>query len=154
MLLRELEAFEACWLDLRDLYPTTRQDNTQIAQAMGQLVDRREKPDQVERALPDHLKILFRRLAIAYFQGYFLRPSRQTARPEVGSPLVSSQPTSRQTSDPHPDVIRQQEISDAVAQVKALAKQAQRRMEQARSGQPGTTTQDLDTLVIAFPDDW
>ncbi len=151
MLLRELEAFEACWLDLKDIYPTNRQDNTQIAQAMGQLVDRREKPDNVERALPKHLKILFRRLAIAYFQGYFLRPTRQAAPPLEGA---SSEPVLEPGPEPHPDVIRQQEISDAVAQVKALAKQAQRRLAQAYPGPVSHPMQDLDTLVIDLPEHW
>lgn len=93
MLLRELEAFEACWLDLKDQYPTSRQDNTLIAHAMGQIVDLVEKPDQVERSLPDHLKILFRRLAIAYFQGYIPRH----AHPAPMKPVPVAPPASTAT---------------------------------------------------------
>jgi len=57
MMLRELAGFEACWLDLKDIYPTTRQDNRLITHAMGQLVDGLEKPAQVEQAMPDRAKI-------------------------------------------------------------------------------------------------
>ena len=76
MMLREMQAFQACWIDLKDDYPTSREDNTLIAQAMGQLVDRYHKPEEIENSLPEYLQPLFRRLAVAYFQGYEPKNSR------------------------------------------------------------------------------
>lgn len=154
MLLRELEAFEACWLDLKDQYPTSRQDNTLIAHSMGQIVDLVEKPDQVEKSLPNHLKILFRRLAIAYFQGYIPRhahpTSIKTAAPPVSAATVVKAP---------PEHIQKQEISAAVEQVRMLASQAQVRLRQSKISRDcpmpeGCSIEDMDTLIVDFPEHW
>lgn len=175
MLLRELEAFEACWFDLKDIYPTTRQDNTLIAHSMGQIVDLVEKPDQVERSLPDHLKILFRRLAIAYFQGYIPHQAR-TPPPAVAAPLARPVATTAavktapktlpkpETTAPHQrqmtTATRQtQEISAAVEQVRILANQAQSRLRQAKVSRNGSVSvgcriEDMETLVVDFPEHW
>ncbi|MEB3289813.1 MAG: hypothetical protein VKI82_07850 [Leptolyngbya sp.] len=157
MLLRELEAFEACWLDLRDQYPTNRQDNTLIAHAMGQLVDLVEKPDQVELSLPDHLKILFRRLALAYFQGYIPHdPATSSAPPAPRH--TPHQPVATVLKAP-PEQRQKQEISVAVEQVRVLAKQAQARVQQSRSRRQipdpkGFRAEDMETLVVDFPEHW
>lgn len=155
MLLRELEAFEACWLDLKDQYPTSRQDNTLIAHAMGQIVDLVEKPDQVERSLPDHLKILFRRLAIAYFQGYIPRH----AHPAPMKPVPVAPPASTATVVKAPESIQKQEISAAVEQVRMLASQAQIRLRQSKISRDcpmpeGCSIEDMDTLIVDFPEHW
>lgn len=63
-----IQAFEARWRALTKDHPTTKNDNTAIAQAMAQLIDQYQSPQQVEAALPEHLKLLFRELAIAYFR--------------------------------------------------------------------------------------
>lgn len=146
MMLRELEAFEACWLDLKDIYPTSGQDNTLIAHAMGQLVDLLEKPAQIEHDLPNHLKTLFRRLALAYFQGY----TREAGETEAA--LITPSPV----SPPCPDGDRQrrQEISAAVDRVKALAQKTQTRMCTARGQVNHCAPSELETLVIEFPEHW
>lgn len=144
IMLREMNAFEACWLDLKDIYPTSQADNTLIAQAMGQLVDQYKKPAQVEQDLPDHLRILFRRLALAYFQGYVLRSKPVSVikpRPIVTAPSCPVTPERRQLA-----------ISDAVAQVRALAEKAQQRM--VASGQCQAEFCDMETLVVEFPENW
>ncbi|MGG6237203.1 hypothetical protein ACQ4N7_01075 [Nodosilinea sp. AN01ver1] len=146
MMLRELEAFEACWLDLKDIYPTSGQDNTLIAHAMGQLVDLLEKPAQVEHDLPDHLKTLFRRLALAYFQGY----SREAGEAEVT--VADCLPTAPPC--PVSDRQRRQEISAAVERVKALAQKTQSRMCTARGQATQCALSELETLVIEFPEHW
>lgn len=137
MMLRELPAFQACWLDLKDKYPTTREDNTLIAHALGQILEGYDRPGAVEAALPDHLKILFRRLALAYFQGYFPARAKQANSPSYSTPAESSCP----------------EIAAAVAQVRVLAQQARQRLKQSPSGQT-LAPSEMDTLVIEFPDHW
>ncbi|WP_035990899.1 hypothetical protein [Leptolyngbya sp. KIOST-1] len=146
MMLRELEAFEACWLDLKDIYPTSGPDNMLIAHAMGQLVDALEKPAQVESALPNHLKSLFRRLALAYFQGY----TRDRGETEIA--LAARLPIP--PPDPHGHDQRRQDISAAVEQVKALARQTQARMGKSRGRGSPCASSELDTLVIDFPEHW
>jgi hypothetical protein len=145
MMLRELDAFEACWLDLKDIYPTSSQDNRLITHAMGQLVDLIEKPAQVERDLPDHLKILFRRLALAYFQGYFPHAAQRRTTP-VAAP----------TPPPNPSGDRQQrqEISAAVSQVKALAQKTQARLRQRQNSSSPMSGSEMETLIIEFPEHW
>ena len=146
MMLRELDAFEACWLDLKDIYPTSGQDNRLITYAMGQLVDLIEKPTQVEQNLPDHLKILFRRLALAYFQGYFPGGGRPGAT--MTTPLLIDMPF------PSCDLRQRQEISAAVSQVKALAQRTQTRLRQTRGQGTHCSMSEMETLVIEFPDHW
>jgi len=132
-LLREIDAFEACWLDLKDTHPTTRADKTLIAQAMGQLVDRRyQSPAAVEAALPLHLRDLLRQLAVAYFQGYTPRP------PAEAPPL------------PVPPPCQKAAISDVVDQVRRLASQAQQRL--IASGRCAADRVDFETLVVDLPD--
>lgn len=168
MLLRELEAFEACWLDLKDTYPTSRQDNTLIAHAMGQIVDLVEKPDQVEQSLPEHLKILFRRLAIAYFQGYIPRHAHPLAQPvPLAKPAKTvTAPTAVQEVPPEvlpkrdlSPSLQKQEISAAVEQVRRLANQAQTRMQRSQVNRDcpvpaGCSIADMDTLIVDFPEHW
>ncbi len=146
MMLRELEAFEACWLDLKDIYPTSGPDNTLIAHAMGQLVDLLEKPAQVEHDLPNHLKTLFRQLALAYFQGY----SREAGEAEAARTDRFS--VSPPCSDS--DRQRRQDISAAVDRVKALAQKTQIRMCTARGQVTHCALSELETLVIEFPEYW
>ncbi|MGB3309979.1 MAG: hypothetical protein WBG32_12225 [Nodosilinea sp.] len=145
MMLRELEAFEACWLDLKDVYPTSGPDNMLITHAMGQLVDLFEKPAQVEQELPDHLKILFRRLALAYFQGYFPKQAQTNTDPAA---KVTAQPCARS------DRQRRQEISAAVDRVKALAQKSQARMCKTRGQVTQCAISELETLIIKFPEHW
>ena len=145
MMLRELEAFEACWLDLKDVYPTSGGDNMLIAHAMGQLVDLLEKPTQVEQGLPDHLKILFRRLALAYFQGYFPQQPQPQRLPVAEVLVPRAQPGDRQ---------RRQDISAAVDRVKALAQKSQARLCANRGQANQCALSELETLVIEFPEHW
>ncbi|QQE63847.1 hypothetical protein GFS31_05180 [Leptolyngbya sp. BL0902] len=166
MLLRELEAFEACWLDLKDQYPTSRDDNTLIAHAMGQIVDLVEKPDQVERNLPEHLKILFRRLAIAYFQGYIAHQAQPKPTQAVLKPLAMATPARVDTAvqtplEPiaQPDHQQKQDISAAVEQVRQLANQAQARLRKAKVSRDcpvpnGCSIEEMETLIVDFPDHW
>lgn len=145
MMLRELDAFEACWLDLKDVHPTSCTDNMLIAHAMGQLVDLLEKPAQVEQALPNHLKSLFRQLALAYFQGYFPGAARQGA---AMSTRVPAPPPPQGAGQ------RRQDISAAVSQVKALAHTTQARIRQGRGQAAQLTRSEMETLVIDFPEHW
>jgi hypothetical protein len=137
MMLRELAAFEACWLDLKDTYPTNRQDNTLIAHAMGQLVDGLAKPAQVEQTIPHHLKTLFRQLAMAYFQGY---------RPQMPSPTNLS-PGDRQDVEMDTHAV---DISAAVDRVRLLAQQSRSRLGTLCDTQ-GCSFAEMETLVIEFP---
>lgn len=146
MMLRELEAFEACWLDLKDVYPTSSQDNMLIAHSMGQLVDLTTRPDQVERDLPGHLKILFRRLALAYFQGYIPTRGKQV------SAALASLPTA--LPSPDGETRQRQDISTAVDQVKALAKKNQARLCKKRGQAASCALSDMETLIIEFPEHW
>lgn len=146
MMLRELDAFEACWLDLKDIYPTSGQDNRLITHAMGQLVDFIAKPTQVEQDLPDHLKILFRRLALAYFQGYVSNPGRQGSARAARLPLTPPPTDGGQR--------QRQEISAAVSQVKALAQQSQARLNQNRGPSPQCSISEMETLILEVPQHW
>jgi hypothetical protein len=146
MMLRELEAFEACWLDLKDIYPISGQDNMLISHAMGQLVDLTAKPTQVEQDLPNHLKILFRRLALAYFQGYVSRPGRQLAAMMASLPVT--------LPDSEDEIQQRQEISTAVDQLKALAQQNQAKLCQKRGQVNPCPLSEMETLIIEFPEHW
>lgn len=145
MMLRELEAFEACWLDCKDIYPTSGQDNMEIAHAMAQLVDFIEKPAQIEQDLPEHLKGLFRRLALAYFQGYSRQEGQSETVGMVHRPMAQPSPTPER---------RRQEISAAVEQVKALAQQTQLRMRKSQRQVNQCATSEMETLIIEFPEHW
>ncbi len=146
MMLRELEAFEACWLDLKDIYPTSGPDNRLITSAMGQLVDLTTKPAQVEQDLPDHLKILFRRLALAYFQGYFPGSNRRGSSRMVCLPISSPGSSG--------DRQQRQDISAAVSQVKALVQKTQARVRQGRGKAALGSFSEMETLIIDFPEHW
>jgi hypothetical protein len=141
MMLRELQAFEACWLDLKDVYPTSGQDNMLIAHAMGQLVDSLAKPAQIEQDLPEHLKGLFRRLALAYFQGYAHEEGQDDAR-AIAQRWPMSQPFPQ-------DDCQQRAIAAAVSQVRALAQK--KRIGRDR---PTTPMSEMETLIIDFPEHW
>jgi hypothetical protein len=144
MMLREIQAFQACWLDLKDVHPTSREENTLIAQAMGQLVDGYQKPEYIEGSLPEQLKVLFRRLALAYFQGYYPRPpAKPGTMPRAGAP----------TGDHHPDQTQQQDIVNAVERVKQLAQQSRQSLQRSRADQ-GKSFSEMDTLIIAIPEHW
>ena len=136
MMLREMQAFQACWIDLKDDYPTSREDNTLIAQAMGQLVDRYQKPQEVEASLPDYLQPLFRRLALAYFQGY--EPQDDAEAVAVQGPGKHRQPEA---------------ITAAVGKVQWLAKRAQHQNQTVRQSQDKSFSE-MDTLIIEIPEHW
>ncbi|MGF1568644.1 MAG: hypothetical protein ACFCVD_11340 [Nodosilinea sp.] len=145
MMLREIQAFEACWHDLKTQHPTSREEKTLIAHAMGQLVDAYQKPAQVEGDLPDHLKILFRRLALAYFQGYFSQPPR----PDLAGATTQGNPARQnQALESGGD-----DITAVVSQIKQLADRARRRLEASHQGQ-SIAPEDMETLVVEFPDHW
>lgn len=112
-----------------------------IAHAMGQLVDCLAKPTQIERDLPSHLQGLFRRLALAYFQGY-----SAAEEPFEAAPLPVPQPC------PRSDRQRRQEISAAVERVKALAQQTQARLCTSRGQAAQCATSEMETLIIEFSD--
>lgn len=110
-----IQAFEACWTELRGHYPTSAADNTLIAHAMGRLIDRYETPVAAENTLPTNLRTLFRELAKAYFHGY--EPKRDLEREiEKGSPRVSYT---------HPEMTRATQLSASeqavIARLKNLA---------------------------------
>jgi hypothetical protein len=145
MLLREMQAFQACWMDLKDDYPTNREDNTLLAQAMGQLVDCYQKPQEVEESLPDYLKPLFRRLAVAYFQGY--EPRRRVdidLETGIGETLDNA---------PESDGTQHQAIVAAVEKVRWLAQRSRETQPAANKAQPQTFSE-MDTLIIEIPEHW
>ena len=69
-MIQGIQAFEACWMNLRTLYPTDQAQNLMIAQAMGQVIDCYRTVEEVEQTLPVDLQDLFRKLIHAYFHGY------------------------------------------------------------------------------------
>lgn len=143
MMLREMQAFQACWIDLKDDYPTSRDDNTLIAQAMGQLVDRYQKPQDIEADLPEYLRPLFRRLALAYFQGYEPRdvPAGETDPGALTGDLAAN-------GDHH-----HQAIAAAVDTIQWLAQRARHHSQTARQTQEKTFSE-MDTLIIEIPEHW
>lgn len=110
-----IQAFEACWTELRGQYPTSAADNTLIAHAMGRLIDRYETPVAAENNLPTNLRTLFRELAKAYFHGYEPRLDLGYGI-EKGIPLVSRT---------HPEVTKATHLSASeqavIARLKNLA---------------------------------
>lgn len=141
MLLREMQAFQACWMDIKDDYPTSRKDNTLIAQAMGQLVDRYQKPQEIEAALPDYLRPLFRRLALAYFQGYEPRA------------VADGEGADATTGDCTRADSQHRDIAAAVDKVQWLAQRARHSTQDARQA-PGNPFSEMDTLIIEIPEHW
>lgn len=141
-MLREMQAFQACWMDLKDDYPTSRGDNTLIAQAMGQLVDRYQKPKEVEESLPDYLQPLFRRLALAYFQGY------ETQKDASGNPETPHTADVSQTGH------QQQAIVAAVDKVQWLAQRARHRQHHTDKRAQQVPLSEMDTLIIEIPEHW
>jgi hypothetical protein len=141
MMLREMQAFQACWMDLKDDYPTSREDNTLIAQAMGQLVDRYQKPEDIENSLPEYLQPLFRRLAVAYFQGYEPRPRDHSDAVDASGAASGQQ------------VGQQREIVAAVNKMQWLAQRARHENQQARKTD-GLTFSEMETLIIEIPEHW
>ncbi|HEY9881648.1 MAG TPA: hypothetical protein V6D29_24565 [Leptolyngbyaceae cyanobacterium] len=138
-MLTGIQAFEARWIDLKSHHPTTKDDNTVIAHAMGQLIDQYETPLQIERELPDHLQKLFRELAQAYFQGY--SPLSEAEEPGI-SVVTEVLSSGAKTCD----------ISIAVEKVKVLARNA-RRSDSPSSSKP-VELSEADTLIIEFPEGW
>ena len=69
-MIKGIQAFEACWMNLRRSYPTGPAQNLMIAQAMGQVTDHYGTAEEIERTLPTDLQVLFRTLIHAYFHGY------------------------------------------------------------------------------------
>jgi hypothetical protein len=140
MILTGIKAFEARWLDLRQDYPTSREDNTLIAHAMGQLVDGYETPGAILQALPEHLVVLFEELAKAYFNGY--------------TPLTSVVPTTPvemgEANLEAPDGATQ-DIVAAIAKLKAIA-QRSRGCSPGRSECQVLDPSEVDTLIVDFPD--
>ncbi|MEO0533514.1 MAG: hypothetical protein AAF215_06560 [Cyanobacteria bacterium P01_A01_bin.123] len=65
-----IKAFEARWLELRSLYPTTAEENIIIAHAMGRLTDHYETAEEIIGTLPIQLRTLFQELMEAYLNGY------------------------------------------------------------------------------------
>lgn len=140
MTLTGIKAFEARWLDLRQDHPTTREDNTLIAHAMGQLVDGYETPGAILHALPEHLVALFEELAKAYFNGYAPSASAEAVPPlEVGEANFEA-----------PDGATQ-EIVAAIAKLKAIA-QKSRGCSPGRSECQVLDPSEVDTLIVDFPD--
>lgn len=148
-MLRGIQAFEARWLDLRQIHPTTRDDNTLIAHAMGQLVDQYASPVLIESNLPEHLRLLFRDLAVAYFHGYV------PMEPVPASTAVCSlaDPPHQAAVPPDQPKSSKAEIAAAVAQVKALAQRASQRKRRS-SSQSAANPSEEDTLIIDFPQEW
>ncbi|HEY9763846.1 MAG TPA: hypothetical protein V6D07_15045 [Trichocoleus sp.] len=139
-MLTGIQAFEARWIDLRSHHPTTKDDNTVIAHAMGQLIDQYQTPIQIERELPDHLQGLFRELAQAYFQGY--SPLSETDGQNLALTKANVLSSGEKTCD----------ISIAVEKVKVLARNSQR-PETSSSRRP-VELSEADTLIIEFPEGW
>lgn len=138
---RGIQAFEARWIDLKSHHPTTKDDNTVIAHAMGQLIDQYQTPVQIERELPDHLQGLFRELALAYFQGYSpLSETEEQSSSTVAADVLSSD---AKTCD----------ISVAVEKVRVLARNAQRSDTSFWSSK-ALDPSEADTLIIQFPEGW
>lgn len=134
-----IQAFEARWRALTSAHPTTRNDNTAIAQAMAQLIEQYQSPQQVEAALPDNLKPLFRELAIAYFQGC---RSGYEASDQAGAPAIAE-----------PTPLAAVEIAPAVEQVRRLGQQ-HRMAVAARSRASAEDPSETETLIIEFPHGW
>jgi hypothetical protein len=141
MLLREMQAFQACWMDLKDDYPTSREDNTLIAQAMGQLVDRYQKPQEIEASLPDYLQPLFRRLALAYFQGYEPHDTHGVPGNDAETNCGSQ------------GVHQNQAIAAAVGKVQWLAQRARHNHQEVRQAKDKPFSE-MDTLIIEIPEHW
>jgi hypothetical protein len=141
MLLREMQAFQACWMDLKDDYPTSRKDHTLIAQAMEQLVDQYQKPKDIQEPLPDYLQPLFRRLALAYFQGYEPREA------------IDIQETGLSDSINPRAVSQHQVIAAAVNKVQWLAQRARHDQQEGRQAK-GKSLSEMDTLIIEILKPW
>ncbi|MDJ0707438.1 MAG: hypothetical protein QNJ46_29540 [Leptolyngbyaceae cyanobacterium MO_188.B28] len=96
-MLKGIQAFDACWLHLRSLYPTGRAENLMIAQAMGQVTDRYGTVEEVEQALPKDLKVLFRKLVHAYFHGYPVNspPTEASGKGSMPKQSQSIEPTQK-----------------------------------------------------------
>ena len=71
-MIKGIQAFEACWINLRSSYPTGPAQNLLIAQAMGRVTDHYGTVEEIEQSLPADLQVLFRTLIHAYFHGYAL----------------------------------------------------------------------------------
>ncbi|PSN18875.1 hypothetical protein C7271_10265 [filamentous cyanobacterium CCP5] len=138
-MLTGIQAFEACWLALRDQHPTSPEENRLIVQAMGQLVDNYAPPQVIEDTLPQHLCPLFERLATAYFHGY-LPAQNGTVSISVAEPTHSSSQGTRQ------------DISAAVQRVRHLAQQMN--LQHASRLRSSTPLSEADTLIINFPEGW
>lgn len=96
-----IKAFEARWLELRDLYPTTAAENIIIAHAMGRLTDHYETAEEIVGTLPSRLRALFQELMDAYLNGYV---AKKSAKPSAKDPCHQLDVSrSRSMNSPHPD---------------------------------------------------
>ena len=141
IMLRGVQAFEARWLAVRSQHPTTRDDNTVIAHAMGQLIDQYQTPAQIETELPDHLKSLFRELATAYFRGYI--PAQEAAAEPAAAPVTVA----------HGADHTHREISAAVEKVRTLAQNSRCSVNAGPKCRPDDPSE-AETLIIEFPEGW
>jgi hypothetical protein len=137
-----IQAFEARWRALTKDHPTTKNDNTAIAQAMAQLIDQYQSPQQVEAALPEHLKLLFRELAIAYFQGCRLGLGASNWAGDAAPAAIAEPPPAAAV-----------EIAPAVEQVRRLCQQ-HRRATAAHNRASAEDPSETETLIIEFPNGW
>mgnify|MGYP001795506594 CR=1 FL=1 len=68
--IRGIKAFDACWVALKQTYPTSSAESTLLVQAMGRFVDAYGTQTEIRTGLPQPLQTLFDRLVDAYVNGY------------------------------------------------------------------------------------
>ncbi|MEO0539981.1 MAG: hypothetical protein AAFZ80_03840 [Cyanobacteria bacterium P01_A01_bin.105] len=83
-----IQAFEACWTALKQIYPTSQAENTLLIQSMGRYVDAYSTQDEIRAGLPQPLQPLFDRLIDAYTNGY--NPTQLSPEALTQPVLVSS----------------------------------------------------------------
>ena len=145
-MIKGIQAFEACWMNLRASYPTGPAQNLMIAQAMGKVTDCYGTAEEIERTLPTDLQTLFRTLIHAYFNGYAVKSlpaekSRLSAISDRNQPIKSTQKS---------------QLSGGASRADASGKPTQPNktaQHTRRNNQDfwGTNRNEADTLIIELP---
>ncbi|MDJ0707223.1 MAG: hypothetical protein QNJ46_28445 [Leptolyngbyaceae cyanobacterium MO_188.B28] len=145
-MIKGIQAFEACWKNLRASHPTGPAQNLMIAQAMGQVTDHYGTAEEIERTLPTDLQALFRTLIHAYFNGYAVKspPAAKSSSgrfAKQGLPVQSSQKSQLSGRGSKPAASRRSSKADQPSQA---------RLSSCHNGW-GKPRNEAETLIIEFP---
>lgn len=145
-MIKGIQAFEACWMQLRSMYPTDQDQNLMIAQAMGQVTDCYGTVEEVEQTLPVELRDLFRKLIHAYFHGYAINGATSVNSNDAVIPVPNQLEKSIQNCQTASEKERV-DNSGKSPDIDKLGRRPRRRFDDFRLA----NLHEADTLILEIP---